>query len=209
MFFTSTRNESISTRSGLHRYIHFIKKLHGIISLTKKLLYMYLWVKIHINFILCLLFRSIMNITILSISDSDKHFADAIQEYIKRLGKIVTIINLKPVKYWTNKQIIQKETELLASKLEKLKSSWKKIILLSKEWSTFSTQKFWWIATKSVWVVFLIWWPYGLDESMLDPYIDKKISFGQHTMPHGLVKLVLIEQVYRVWMIQGGRKYHW
>jgi hypothetical protein len=36
--------------------------------------------------------------TILSISDSDKHRNSAIQEYEKRLGKIVTIENIKPSK---------------------------------------------------------------------------------------------------------------
>jgi hypothetical protein len=36
--------------------------------------------------------------TILSISDSDKHRNSAIQEYEKRLGKMVCIENIKPAK---------------------------------------------------------------------------------------------------------------
>jgi len=36
--------------------------------------------------------------TILSISDSDKHWASAIAEFEKRLGKTLTIENIKPAK---------------------------------------------------------------------------------------------------------------
>jgi hypothetical protein len=36
--------------------------------------------------------------TILSISDSDKHRNTAIQEYQKRLGKMIVIENIKPAK---------------------------------------------------------------------------------------------------------------
>jgi hypothetical protein len=36
--------------------------------------------------------------TILAISDSDKHRSSAIQEYEKRLGKLIIIENIKPAK---------------------------------------------------------------------------------------------------------------
>ena len=34
------------------------------------------------------------------------------------------------------------------------------------------------------------------------------MSFGKLTLPHQLMKLVLIEQIYRAFMIQQGSPYH-
>ncbi|MFZ5341517.1 MAG: hypothetical protein ACOZBL_03000 [Patescibacteria group bacterium] len=39
-----------------------------------------------------------MKITIINVSDNDKHFKQAIEEYLKRLGKDVKIIDIKPEK---------------------------------------------------------------------------------------------------------------
>ncbi|MBU0626734.1 23S rRNA (pseudouridine(1915)-N(3))-methyltransferase RlmH [Patescibacteria group bacterium] len=42
-----------------------------------------------------------------------------------------------------------------------------------------------------------------MDEEKILPYIDFKISFSGMTLQHGLAKLVLFEQLYRVSMIWG------
>lgn len=81
-------------------------------------------------------------ICILCISDSDKHFTSAIAEYVKRLGKEVEIINIKPIKYGTKKQIIQKETHSMMKRLENKRFKNSKKILLSKEGKQVSTEKF-------------------------------------------------------------------
>ncbi|NOZ44115.1 MAG: 23S rRNA (pseudouridine(1915)-N(3))-methyltransferase RlmH [bacterium] len=39
--------------------------------------------------------------------------------------------------------------------------------------------------------------------------MDTKISFGAITMPHGLAKLILLEQIYRAETIHIGKKYHY
>ena len=146
--------------------------------------------------------------TILSISDSDKHFASAIQEYIKRLAKKISLIDIKPVKHGTRTQIITKETEQLHKKIKKAKEKGTTIILLIKEGKTHTPEQYAEII-KHRDVMFIIGWPYGVDPTMLQWLIDYRISFGSHTMPHGLAKLVLIEQIYRVDMIQQGRSYHY
>ena len=146
---------------------------------------------------------------IICISDSDKHFSSAISEYLKRMWKTCEIQNIKPIKYGSKEQIIEKETALLIEKIEKRKKKWDRIILLSKEWKIFSTQDFTTLLTKAPTFCFIIWWPYGIDEKKLWAYIDQSISFWGHTMPHGLAKLVLIEQLYRSSMIQSWRSYHY
>ena len=37
---------------------------------------------------------------------------------------------------------------------------------------------------------------------------QQRVSLGRMTMPHALVKLVLIEQLYRAWTISQGHPYH-
>jgi 23S rRNA pseudoU1915 N3-methylase RlmH len=82
-----------------------------------------------------------MLFVILNISDSDKHRDTAIQEYTKRLGKTVSIEDIKPVKNGTQEQIISKETEIILEKLEKKYKDRNKV-LLSKDGKQYSTEEF-------------------------------------------------------------------
>ncbi len=150
-----------------------------------------------------------MNIRIVAITDSDKHFSTAIAEYLKRLGKTVELVDLKPVKHGTHQQIIAKETELIKERIQTDTSKWRTIVLLSKEWKLTTTEQFTALLQKQPMITFVIWWPYGLDEQLLKPYIDHSISLGSHTMPHGLAKLVLLEQVYRASTLIAGKQYHY
>ncbi len=150
-----------------------------------------------------------MNIRILSISDSDKHFGSAIAEYSKRLGKTVELIDIKPVKNGTQIQIIKKETELLLAKITQEKNKGRTVVLLSKEGKLFTTQELNIIFQKHPTLSFVIGGPYGLDEPQLDASVDGKLSLGNHTMPHGLAKLVLLEQIYRVSTLLTGKSYHY
>ncbi len=151
-----------------------------------------------------------MNYTILHVSDSDKHRSEAINEYIKRLWKSMSIDTVKPVKNWTQIQIIQKETENILEKLEKKYKNWNKV-LLSKSGTQHSTEDLWHFLW-GLWngkTVFIIWWPYGFDEDKVLNIWAKRISFGWITLPHWLAKLTLLEQIYRIWTIESGKKYHY
>ncbi|HBB04224.1 TPA: hypothetical protein DCZ39_05025 [Patescibacteria group bacterium] len=39
--------------------------------------------------------------------------------------------------------------------------------------------------------------------------MDGKISFGAITLPHGLAKVTLLEQIYRIGTIEQGKSYHY
>ncbi len=69
--------------------------------------------------------------TILSLSDSDKHFDSALAEYTKRLPKNLTIINLKPSKADHRETAITKDTDIIIDWLEKNKEKYDQFILLS------------------------------------------------------------------------------
>jgi 23S rRNA (pseudouridine1915-N3)-methyltransferase len=56
-------------------------------------------------------------------------------------------------------------------------------------------------------LVFLIGGVYGLDESVLQ-MADFRWSLSQLTLPHQLVRLILVEQIYRACTILRNEKYH-
>jgi len=148
-----------------------------------------------------------MTYVILNISDSDKHRASAIWEYTKRLWKSVILDNLKPCKNGTREQIIEKETQEVLEKLSKKYKDWD-YVLMSKDWNMVTTEEFLNICRNKN-IVFIIWWPYWLNEDELVKIWATKIAFGKITLPHWLAKLTLLEQIYRIWTIESGKSYHY
>jgi 23S rRNA (pseudouridine1915-N3)-methyltransferase len=49
--------------------------------------------------------------------------------------------------------------------------------------------------------------PDGLSEQCIE-VCQRRVSLGRMTMPHALVKIVLLEQLYRAWTILKGHPYH-
>jgi len=143
---------------------------------------------------------------ILNISDSDKHWNVVIEEYTKRLGKSVKIVDIKPSRKGNTQQMIQADTENIIAKLGKF-SGYKKF-LLSKEGKQADTLALHKLLTNQN-CIFVIGWPYGLNEPELVKYIDSKISFGAITLPHGLAKVTLLEQLYRIGTIEQWKSYHY
>lgn len=149
-----------------------------------------------------------MTYIILAVSDWDKHFDSAIKEYQKRLWKGLKIQNIKPTRNWTNEQIILKDTQNIIDILSKNFISYRKV-LLSKEWKNLDTDQIFDFCKKNNDIIFVIWWPYGLNEKLLEKNIDLKLGFGGATLQHGLAKLILLEQIYRITMISQNRSYHY
>ena len=56
-------------------------------------------------------------------------------------------------------------------------------------------------------IIFLIGGAFGLDESVLKK-ANTKWSLSQLTFPHQLVRLILVEQLYRAFTILKNEKYH-
>lgn len=79
---------------------------------------------------------------------------------------------------------------------------------MSKDWEQISTEKLHKFCRNKK-TLFIIWWPYWLNEDLLEKLWVKKIAFGKITLPHWLAKLILLEQIYRIWTIETGKKYHY
>jgi len=148
-------------------------------------------------------------IKILIFADSHKHFSSAIDEYKKRLGKKVELIELKPVKKWTVHQIIEAETKIILGKIEKEKGY---KVVLSPKWKNHSTEELYTMITQQKNVggklILIIWGANGLDYSLLQWSVDLELSLGKMVLPHSLALTLLIEQVYRCTEIEKGSGYH-
>lgn len=56
-------------------------------------------------------------------------------------------------------------------------------------------------------IAFIIGGPLGLAQSVLDK-ADYILSFSKFTFPHQLMRLILVEQIYRALTIINKEKYH-
>lgn len=56
-------------------------------------------------------------------------------------------------------------------------------------------------------ITFVIGGSYGTSKEVFDNS-DKRIAFGRITFPHRLMRVVLLEQIYRAFTINGNSNYH-
>ncbi len=56
-------------------------------------------------------------------------------------------------------------------------------------------------------ICFIIGGSYGLDPRV-KAAVNERLSFSKMTFPHQLMRVILLEQTYRGFMINSGRQYH-
>ena len=56
-------------------------------------------------------------------------------------------------------------------------------------------------------IVFVIGGSLGLSDAVLRR-ADYKLSFSRMTFPHQLMRMILLEQIYRAYRIMNGEPYH-
>lgn len=56
-------------------------------------------------------------------------------------------------------------------------------------------------------IVFVIGGSYGLSDNVIKR-ADLKLSFSKFTFPHQLMRVILLEQIYRAYKIKNKEKYH-
>lgn len=146
---------------------------------------------------------------IIIVSDSFNHFEKPVNEYIKRLGKDIKIIKIKPEKNGEIDTIIRKETDKI---LEIIKKEKWFFIGLDLQWDLLSTEKMLDFIGKTLQrqsqITFVIGGSYGYDKKIMDNILHKKISLSPMTFPHSMAFLLLLEQLYRVKSIEKWSGYH-
>jgi 23S rRNA (pseudouridine1915-N3)-methyltransferase len=143
----------------------------------------------------------------------ESYIKEGVEEFTKRLSKYFTVEwSILPVPknggLLSEIDLKKKEGEMI---LNMLKSD-DYLVVLDERGKHFSSeglseflQQRAMESTKQI--VFLIGGAYGIDESVIQK-AKLKWSLSQLTFPHQLVRLILVEQLYRACTILRNEKYH-
>jgi 23S rRNA (pseudouridine1915-N3)-methyltransferase len=155
-----------------------------------------------------------MNIKVLAIGKTDnKNLQALIEEYTKRLGFYIKfdldiIPDIKNAKNLSESEQKIKEGQLILNKL----SPTDYLILLDENGKEFSSIGFSEFLQKKMnsglkTIVFVIGGPYGFSEEVYKK-AEEKVSLSQMTFSHQMIRLFIIEQIYRGFTILNNEPYH-
>lgn len=158
-----------------------------------------------------------MNIAIVTVGKlKEKYLKQGIDEFVKRMSSyakldMIEVADEKAPEVLSAaemEQVKQKEGERILSKISqdtyvialaingKMKSSEELASDLDKL-ATYGKSK----------IAFVIGGSLGLSDEVLSR-ANEKLSFSKMTFPHQLMRLILVEQIYRAFRINRGEPYH-
>lgn len=148
-----------------------------------------------------------MNITIICVGKlKEKFWQDAAAEYLKRLGRFakMNIIELAESK----SDDVAEESEAIIAHIPKGAF----VVALDVGGKSLSSEGLAeLIATKGLegtsHICFIIGGSNGYNDAVRRAS-DLRLSFSSFTFPHQLMRVILLEQVYRAFKINAGEKYH-
>lgn len=158
-----------------------------------------------------------MNITVLAVGKlKEKYWRDAVGEYSKRLGKFcrLTITEIKESPLRANPSAADEEAVKMAEGrniLEKIRPS-DYVVSLEIQGKSLSSEKLsehmerLAVSGKSS-IIFVIGGSLGLSREVSDR-ADLKLSFSSMTFPHQMMRVILLEQIYRSFKIINNEAYH-
>lgn len=161
--------------------------------------------------------RWVMRITVLTVGKiKEKYFTGAIEEYSKRLGRyckleiIETPDEKTPDSAGSAQELIIKRKE--GERLLKHIGDNSYVIALAIEGemsdSIELSKKIEKLGIDGVsHIIFVIGGSLGLDEEILKR-ADYRLSFSKMTFPHQLMRVILLEQIYRAYRINNNEPYH-
>lgn len=158
-----------------------------------------------------------MTISIISVGKlKEKYLLDGIAEYIKRLSKYTTVNEIvlkdEPIPEKSNNSldlaIKEKEGKKIIASIPQnsykialdLHGAMLDSVVLANKIKDIQTYN-------SSHIVFIIGGSLGLSKEVIDS-VDYKLCFSKMTFPHQLMKLILLEQVYRAFKINNNETYH-
>ncbi len=155
-----------------------------------------------------------MNIKVITIGRTDdKQLQQLIDQYVKRLSHYVKfdleiIPDLKNTKNLSEVQQKEKEGELILKKITPTDV----LILLDENGKQFTSVDFSSYLQKRMnagikTLVFVIGGPYGFSETVYAK-AQGKISLSKMTFSHQMVRLFVVEQLYRAFTILRNEPYH-
>ena len=159
-----------------------------------------------------------LNINIVCVGKiKENYLKDAISEYSKRLSKFcnLNIIELSDEKLPSklNDSIINEIKNKECTKMIQAIKKDSYIICLDLKGKQFSSEEF---SEKidnialnfNSSITFIIGGTLGLNEEILS-LSSEKICFSKMTFPHQLIRVFLLEQLFRAFKISNNETYHW
>lgn len=154
-----------------------------------------------------------MHIRLLAVGDRQPSWVDeAVGRYTERYPRewkfrLQTIPAVRRNKNDKSRQAMEAEGELILAKLD----ADEQIVLLDERGKQLSSKA---LATRlSEWqtdgrnLCFIIGGPDGVSDAVRQR-ADMMWSLSQLTLPHGMARALLAEQLYRAWSLQTGHPYH-
>ncbi len=131
----------------------------------------------------------------------ESYLRNAANEYLKRLSRFCRA----EVKELFEKKSIKEESEDI------LRACKGYVCALAVEGKSCSSEKFAAkirsLVDRGEEITFVIGSSCGLDDAV-KASADELVSFSEMTFPHQLMRVILLEQVYRAFMINSGSEYH-
>jgi len=154
-----------------------------------------------------------MKIIILTVGKSDENFyLQIIQEYLKRISKFcpISLESIQEQKYnnkFSLQEALKAESYLIEQKLNRQDF----VVILDEKGKQFSSVEFSmqinkWLFSSNKRIIFIIGGAYGIDEDFKNKYF--KLSLSNYTFNHQLIRIMLLEQIYRAFTIIKGIPYH-
>ena len=157
-----------------------------------------------------------LNINIICVGKiKEKFFTSAIEEYSKRLSKYckLEILELPDEKIPDNanetieNNIKEKECNNILKHLKK-DSYIIALDLKGKEYTSVEfSEKLESLSMTNSKITFIIGGSLGLTDNLLS-HCNEKICFSKMTFPHQLIRIFLVEQIYRAFKISNNESYH-
>lgn len=161
--------------------------------------------------------RKAMKITLLTVGKiKEKYLRDGIAEYAKRLGRYCRLEIIEVADEKTPDNASDHEVELIKDKEgERILKNIRRdatVIALAIDGKMLSSEQ---LADKirqlgvmgESHIQFIIGGSLGLSDRVLEA-ADMLLSFSKMTFPHQLMRVILLEQVYRSYRIIQGEPYH-
>lgn len=147
----------------------------------------------------------------------EKYLTEGIREFVKRLGPFcrLDVVEVDEERMPENSSQAEKEKALAAEGERLLKQLPKDscLFVLDVAGKSVSSEE---LASKladlgvegNSDVTFIIGGAFGLSPAVLAA-ARERLSFSRLTFTHQMVRLFLVEQIYRAFKIMRGEKYHW
>lgn len=158
-----------------------------------------------------------MNIKLITVGKiKEKFYKDAIDEYVKRLSRCCKINIIEVADEKTKENASDKEVEIILNKeserIIKAINDNDYIIALAINGLKYDSINF---ANKikelgikgNSNICFIIGGSLGLHKNVLNK-ANMKLSFSDMTFPHQLMRVILLEQIYRAYRIINNEPYH-